>query len=296
MKYRFIDENARQYHVRTMCRVLQVPSTSYYQWVSVGRVRQTEREIVDKALLEKISAIHNDKRRLYGSPRITDALRVGGTLINHKKVAKLMRQAGIRAKQSRRFIVTTRQNTRVAKENLPLDLVKRHFTAEDRNRLWTSDITYIWTREGWLYLAIILDVFSRRIVGYQMNERMTAKLITDALAMAVIDRLGNAMPLNLIFHSDRGSQYSSVEVRTLLKRYDIRQSMGWMGSCYDNAISESFFHTLKTELIQFEHYGTRDEARMSIFEYIEVFYNRQRTHSAIGYYSPVQFELINNIS
>jgi putative transposase len=296
MKYRFIDENAPQHHVRTLCRVLQVPSASYYQWVSIGRARQEEREIIDDVLLKKIETIHINKRRLYGSPRITDALRDAGTLINHKKVASLMRRAGFRAKQTRRFIVTTRQNTLATKTTLPPDLVQRHFVAEGRNRLWTSDITYIWTREGWLYLAIILDVFSRRIVGYQMSDRMTARLITDALAMAVIDRLGNALPLNLIFHSDRGSQYTSVEVRTLLGRYDIRQSMGWVGSCYDNAISESFFHTLKTELIQFEHYATRDEARRSIFEYIEVFYNRQRTHSAIGYRSPVQFELINNIS
>jgi transposase InsO family protein len=296
MKYRFIDENAPQHHVRTLCRVLQVPSASYYQWVSIGRTRQEQREIVDDILLKKIETIHINKRRLYGSPRITDALRDAGTLINHKKVANVMRRAGIRAKQSRRFIITTRQSTQATKTTLPPDLVKRQFTAEDRNRLWTSDITYIWTRDGWLYLAIILDVFSRRIVGYQMSDRMTARLITDALAMAVIDRLGNALPLNLIFHSDRGSQYTSVEVRTLLGRYDIRQSMGWVGSCYDNAISESFFHTLKTELIQFEHYATRDEARRSIFEYIEVFYNRQRTHSAIGYRSPVQFELINNIS
>jgi len=296
MKYHFIDENAQQFPVRTICRVLEVPSASYYQWVCCGRARQAKREIFDTLLLEKIETVHTHKRHLYGSPRITDALREIGISASRKKVAQLMQGAGIRAKQAPRFKVTTRQTKAAIKKTMPPDLVKRSFSAEDRNRLWTSDITYVWTKEGWLYLAIILDVYSRRIVGYQMHDRITAKLVTDALVMAIINRLGAGGPLNLIFHSDRGSQYTSAEVRNMLARYSICQSMGWIGSCYDNAISESFFHTLKTELIQFERYATREQARSSIFEYIEVFYNRQRSHSSIGYNSPVQFELINNIS
>lgn len=296
MKYHFIDENARQCPVRLLCRVLEVPPASYYQWNSIGRARQVQRELEEKVLQKEIETAHTHNRRLFGSPRITDALQEKGIQVSRKKVAKVMRRAGIRAKQAKKFTVTTRHDAKAAKEALPPDLVQRKFTAEAKNRLWTSDITYVWTSEGWLYLAMILDVFSRRIVGYQMSARMTAKLVTDALAMAVINRLGKGDPLNLIFHSDRGSQYTSAEVKAFLARYSIRQSMGWVGSCYDNAISESFFHTLKTELIQFEHYATRDEARRSIFEYIEVFYNRQRTHSSIGYHTPESFELINNIS
>jgi transposase InsO family protein len=294
MKYHFIDQNAKCFTVRTLCRVLEVPPASYYQWASCGRTRQAERDRTDHVLTEKIKALHRRKRRLFGSPRIADGLRLEGTRTNRKKVAKLMQRAEIRAKQAHKFKQTTIQNKQVAKESMPPDLVQRNFTATERNRLWTSDITYIWTIEGWLYLAIILDVFSRRIVGYQMSDRITAKIVTDALTTAVINRLGNGEPLDLIFHSDRGSQYTSSEVMSLLARYDIRQSMGRTGSCYDNAISESFFHTLKTELIQFEQFSTREEARRIIFEYIEGFYNRERSHSSIGYCSPVQFELINS--
>lgn len=297
MRYHFIDENARLYPVRLLCRVLEVPSASYYQWVKSGRARHQERTKRDHVLTEQIKTVHKRKRWIIGSPRMADAMRnEEGVRISRKKVAQLMRAAGIRAKQARRFRITTKQNPATAKTVLPPDLVKRQFSAQQCNRLWTSDITYIWTKEGWLYLAMILDVFSRRIIGYQMGDRITAKLVTDALAMAIIDRLGNALPLDLIFHSDRGSQYFSREVKAILARYSIQQSMGSTGSCYDNAISESFFHTLKTELIQFEHYDTRDDARRSIFEYIEVFYNRQRSHSSIGYLPPVQFELINKTS
>jgi len=296
MKYRFIDENARQFSVCMLCRVLVVPPASYYQWVKQGRARQAVRAIAEAALLEQIEKVYEEKHRLYGSPRITVELRKIGKGRNRKKVAKVMRQADLRAKQARRFKVTTRPDRDTSKAATVPDLVKRKFSADEMNRLWTSDITYVWTQEGWLYLAMILDVFSRRIIGYQMSERITAKLVTDALAMAVINRLGYGDPLNLIFHSDRGSQYTSDVVKALLARYSIRQSMGSVGSCYDNAISESFFHTLKTELIQFEHYQTRQEARSSIFEYIEGFYNRQRSHSSIGYCTPVQFELLTNIS
>jgi putative transposase len=296
MKYRFIDENARQFSVCMLCRVLVVPPASYYQWVNQGRARQAVRAIAGAALLKQIKEVYERNHRLYGSPRITVELRKIGKGCNRKKVAKVMRQADLRAKQARRFKATTRPDKDTSKAATVPDLVKRKFSADEVNRLWTSDITYVWTQEGWLYLAMILDVFSRRIVGYQMSERITAKLVTDALAMAVINRLGNGEPLDLIFHSDRGSQYTSDVVKALLARYSIRQSMGSVGSCYDNAISESFFHTLKTELIQFEHYQTRQEARSSIFEYIEGFYNRHRSHSSIGYRTPVQFELLTNIS
>lgn len=164
---------------------------------------------------------------------------------------------------------------------------RRKFVAQGMNRLWSSDMTYVWTREGWLYLAVVLDVCSRRIVGYAMSNRLTAALVTCALRQALTQR---TVVDGLIFHSDRGSQYASSDVRQLLMRHNMRQSMSSAGSCYDNAITETFFHTLKTELIYWERYETREQARRSIFEYIEVFYNRQRLHSALGYKTPIEFE------
>jgi transposase InsO family protein len=195
-----------------------------------------------------------------------------------------MRQEGIYAKMKRRFKVTTRTT---ASQPVAENLVRKEFAAERMNQLWTSDMTYVWTREGWLYLAVVLDVYSRRIVGYAMSNRLTAALVMGALEQALMHR---AVRDGLVFHSDRGSQYASMDVRQILKFNNIRQSMSSTGSCYDNAITETFFHTLKTELTYWERYQTRDEARRNIFEYIEVFYNRQRLHSALGYKPPVEFE------
>jgi len=196
-----------------------------------------------------------------------------------------MRQHGIRAKIAKRFRLTTRASK--STHSVPSDLVKRQFVAPQPNRLWTSDLTYVWTREGWLYLVVIVDVWSRKIVGYAMSRRLTAELITTALRNVLRERPAMIRGLT-VFHSDRGSQYTSSEVRMMLERYGIQQSTGY--SCYDNAISETFFHTLKTELIEGERYATREEARSSIFEYIEVFYNRKRLHSSLGYRTPEEFE------
>ena len=169
-------------------------------------------------------------------------------------------------------------------------MLNKNFTSEKENRIWTSDITYLWTKEGWLYLAVVMDVYSRKIVGWSIGSTLSAELVTRALLMALLHRKPEG---EIIFHSDRGSQYTSSSVRNLLERYKIKQSMSSSGNCYDNAITESFFHTLKTELVYWNYYQTREEAKRSIFEYIEIFYNRQRLHSSIGYLSPVEFEMKN---
>ena len=202
-----------------------------------------------------------------------------------KRIARIMRANNIRAKTKKRFKVTTKQNSRTkASENM----LKGNFSSERENRIWTSDITYLWTKEGWLYLAVVMDVYSRKIVGWSLGSSLSKQLVVKALIMAIVHRKPEA---GIIFHSDRGSQYTSNSVRNLLKSYQMTQSMSSSGNCYDNAITESFFHTLKIELIFWKRYQNREQAKRSIFEYIEVFYNRERLHSSIGYLSPVEFEM-----
>ena len=218
-------------------------------------------------------------------PRIYASIRKEGLKVNKKRVARIMRVNNIRAKTKKRFKVTTRQNSRAkASENM----LKGNFSSEQENRIWTSDITYLWTKQGWLYLAVVMDVYSRKIVGWSLGSSLSKQLVIKALMMAIIHRKPEA---GIIFHSDRGSQYTSNSVRELLKIYQMTQSMSSSGNCYDNAITESFFHTLKIELIFWNRYQNREQAKRSIFEYIEVFYNRERLHSSIGYLSPVEFEM-----
>ena len=282
MKYRFINDRQQLMDVKHLCAVLQVSRSAYYSWHQSGL---TMREQHDQELLERISQIHQQSRRTYGSPRIWHALRQQGIRCSRKRIARLMHLHGIRAKMVRKFKVTTR--SRFTQVMAP-DLVQRQFIIHQPNRVWTSDITYIWTREGWAYLAVVLDLCSRMIVGWEVSSRLTASLVTTAVERALFWR--NPAE-NLILHSDRGSQYASTELRSLAKEQMIHLSMGRTGSCYDNAVTESFFHTLKTEHIYFHHYETRQDARMSIFEYIETFYNQQRLHSTLGNVSPMQFEL-----
>jgi len=210
-------------------------------------------------------------------------LRARGIRCGKNRVARLMRENGIMAKTKRRFKITTD-----SKHNLPIaeNLLGQDFTADAPNKTWTGDITYVWTRQGWMYLAVVLDLFNREIVGWSMRKRITKDIVTKALAMAIQRKRPQA---GLIFHSDRGSQYASNEFRKLLEEHHFVQSMSGKGNCYDNAVTESFFHTLKTELVYFERYKTRSEARQGIFEYIEIFYNRVRRHSYLGYVSPVDF-------
>jgi transposase InsO family protein len=281
MKYLFIDKHRSVHRVERMCRVLDISRSGYYAWKkrgTNGRFEENER------LAAAIRQIHEKSRRLYGSPRITAELHARGIRCGKNRVARLMRINGIVAKTKRRFKVTTDSRHR-----LPVapNLLERRFYAATPNSVWASDITYIRTREGWLYLAAVLDVFNRQIVGWAMDRHITRGLVIDAVNMAVRQR--EPAP-GLLFHSDRGSQYASYDFTRLLEGHGFIQSMSSTGNCYDNAIVETFFHTLKTELVYFEKYQTRAEARRSIFEYIEVFYNRIRRHSALGYQSPVNYE------
>jgi len=282
MKYKFIRDQQDLMSVKHMCTVLQVSRSAYYSW---QQATISTRDTQNQELVKRIAEIHQQSHRTYGSPRIWHALRQQGIRCSRNRIARLMHIHGIRAKMIRRFKVTT--HSRSTQVVAP-DLVQRQFMIHQPNRVWTSDITYIWTREGWAYLAVVLDLCSRMIVGWEVSPRLTASLVTKAVERALFWRNPTE---NLILHSDRGSQYASTELRSLAKEQMLRLSMGRTGSCYDNAVTESFFHTLKTEHIYFNHYQTRQDARTSIFEYIETFYNQQRLHSSLGNLSPRQFEL-----
>lgn len=264
-----------------MCQVLDVSRSGYYSW---AKHNTSDRQKENERLLLHIQQAYTRGRGTYGSPRITAELRDHGVYCGKNRIARLMRESGIRAKTKRRFKATTKSRH----DFLVVDnLLDRSFSTEAANRVWFSDITFIWTREGWMYLAAILDAFNRQIVGWSMSDRLNHGILADALQKALRKRKPDA---GLIFHSDRGTQYASYAFQELLHQYGFVPSMSSTGNCYDNAIMESFFHTLKTELIYFEKYRTRREARGNIFEYIEVFYNRVRRHSALNYCSPVEFE------
>ncbi len=281
MKYGFIDGHRSEHRVEKMCRVLKVSKSGYYAFRGRGKSR---RQLENERLLGEIRNAHTGSRRVYGSPRITEELQSNGIECSENRVARLMRANGIAAKMKRKFKATTDSG-----HNLPVaeNLLKQDFTADAPDRVWVSDITYIWTTEGWLYLAVILDLFSRRVVGWAMSDTITQDIVISAFLQAVWRRKPKT---GLIFHSDRGSQYAAKDFRNLLAEHGFLQSMSGKGNCYDNAVAESFFHTLKTEVIYHEKYLTRNQARLSIFEYIEVFYNRVRKHSTLGYRSPWEFE------
>jgi len=239
-------------------------------------------------LIEKIKDIHKESHQTYGSPRITDSLKDKGYACSRPRVARLMRKYNIRAKTKRKFKITTN-----SKHHYPIspNLVNQDFSATAPKELWTSDITYIRTRQGWLYLTVILDVYNRQISGWSMSNSLKATHTTIPALMAAYRR--HRPGPGLIFHSDRGVQYACHEFRRLLKKYKITQSMSGKGNCYDNAITESFFSTLKTELVYSEKYETRNQAKLSIFKYIEIFYNRQRKHSSLGNKSPYEYIILN---
>jgi putative transposase len=281
MIFRFIREHTGEFRVETMCRVLKVSRTAYY----CSLIRPTSRRrIQDEVIKEQILQIYRKSRRIYGSPRIHRKLGKQGIHCGKKRVERLMKEAGIRSIQKRKFKVTTD-----SKHNLPVaeNLLNRNFSANSTNTKWTSDITYVRTKEGWLYLAAIMDLCSRRIVGYSMQKYLSRELVIEALNMAIKNRRPGR---GLIIHSDRGCQYASSDYQQQLWRHGIICSMSRKGNCWDNAPMESFFHTLKTELVYHRRYESRAEARSDIFEYIEVFYNRIRLHSAIGYDSPENYE------
>jgi len=287
MKYRFVENNRSAYGVKRMCRILRISRSGYYDWR--GR-EPSQRQLRHERLLPEIRLVFEDSRKTYGGPRVFDSLKARGHRCGKHQVEALMRQNGITPKSRRKFKKTTDSD-----HNYPIapNLVERVFEAELLNHLWTSDITYIWTSEGWLYLVVVLDVCSRRIVGWGMSHRLQDELVVRAIKQALAQR---QVAEGLIFHSDQGSPFAGDACQKLLDDNHIRPSMSRKGDCYDNAISESFFGTLKTELVYVDKFETREEAKLKIFDYIEVFYNRQRTHSSIGYKTPVDFEKTKSLS
>jgi putative transposase len=282
VRFAFIATEKACYPVALMCRVLQVSRSGYYAWCQRPAAART---LKDQTLSLEVAAIHAESRGRYGSPRIHAELRERGQRTGRKRVARLMRTAGLRARERRRFRCTTDSRHGMA---IKANLLARRFAVPAPNSGWVTDITYLWTWEGWLYLAVILDLFSRRVVGWGLSERLEREGALDALKMALQNR---QPPQGLLHHSDRGSQYASHEYQQLLAAHGALSSMSRKGNCWDNAVAESFFATLKLELAYRRHWRTRTQARNEIFEYIELFYNRQRRHSALGYLSPDEFEL-----
>src|SRR4051794_33702552 len=280
MRYDFVERYRERWPVRLMCRVLRVSPGGYYDWR--GRPKSTRAQACE-ALVDTIKVVHAEVKARYGSPRGHAELAAKGVPCGVNTVAKLMREHGLAARTKRKFRCTTDSNhDRPVAENV----VDRQFEPEAPNRVWTADITYVPTREGWLYLAAVEDLHSRRIVGWSMGERIDSRLVVDALEMAISRRLPDA---GLVAHSDRGSQYASEHYQRLLAGHGIVCSMSRRANCWDNAPMESFFASLKKELVHDADYATREEARASLFEYIEVFYNRVRRHSALGYKSPIEY-------
>jgi putative transposase len=278
MRFRLIEDQRDVWPVRVMCDALSVSPSSYYAWRSRP---ESPREIANRELLSDIRRVHAAHRGRYGAPRIHAELRAAGQSVSRKRIERVMRRHGIRAHAPRRYRVCTTDS----KHSLPIaaNLLDRNFVAEKPDRVWLADITYIPTGEGWLYLAVILDLFTRKVVGWAMREHMRAELTIAALTMAIQRRRPGA---GLVHHSDRGSQYAAGDYRKILQAAAITQSMSRKGNCWDNAPMESFFGTLKTELVHQREYPDREVARRDLFAYIEAYYNRRRIHSAIGYITP----------
>lgn len=280
MRYAVIERHRDQHAIQLMCRALAVSRSGYYDWAGRPSSARTQRH---QMLTDKIRYFHQASRQTYGAPRIRKDLMEAGERVGENTVALLMQRAKIVPKTVRKFRVTTdSRKTKAAPNHL-----QRRFTAARPNERWVSDITFIPSREGWLYLSVIIDLYSRAVIGWAMHNRMTTLLVTDALKMALMRRKVRS---SLLLHSDQGSQYAASDYQALLAKNGIQCSMSRKGNCWDNAVAESFFHTLKTELVHHEDYRSRTQAKASIFEYIEVFYNRQRRHSHLGQIAPLVFE------
>ena len=271
--------------VALLCKLLDVSRSGYYAWEERG---QSTRATDDEKLAVHIRAAFEVGRGAYGSPRVQEELAAAGIAVSRKRVARIMRQLGLEGRRKRRFKATTD-----SAHDLPVaeNVLDRKFEVDAPDIAWVTDITYVWTAEGWLYLAAILDLFSRRVVGFAMSQRIDRALVLEALRAAVGRRVPNA---GLLHHSDRGSQYASGDYQDALDDLGVVCSMSRKGNCWDNAVAESFFATLKTECVYPRRFATRADARETIFEFIEVFYNRRRRHSTLGYVSPVEFEMRSN--
>ena len=282
MRFAFVRDHRKEYPVGLMCDMLEVSRAGFYAWVRrppPGRAARREE------LVGEIRRCHERSRGTYGSPRVYHELKAGGVGVCENTVARYMREEGIRSKTRRRFVVRTTDSSHA--HPVAPNLLGREFEQPAADRAWAADVTYVPTLEGWLYLAVVIDLCSRKVVGWSMADHLRAQLCLDALAMALRSRSPGE---GLVHHSDRGVQYACGEYRDLLRSRGIGCSMSAAGDCYDNAAAESFFGTLKTELVHHEKYETREQAMRSVFEYIECWYNRKRIHSSLGYKTPEQFE------
>ena len=287
MRFAFIDAQKAYYPVPVLCRVLRVRRSGFYAWFSRG---PSARARHDQVLGEQIRAAFQDSRKTYGSPRLRAELKARGVRTSKRRIERLMRGQGLCARRKRKFTRTTD-----SRHKLPIapNLLARNFTAAAPNRVWTTDLTYIWTQQGWLYLAVILDLYSRRVVGFSMSASIDEPLVLSALRMALVTRRPEP---GLIHHSDRGSQYCATQYLTVLKAHGIVRSMSRKADCWDNAPSESFFSTLKQELIYRRDFRTRAEAQTAVFEYLWAYYNPQRRHSTLGFLSPIAYEERNSVA
>jgi transposase InsO family protein len=282
VKYAWIKEHEKSFNIGLMCKICEVNRSAYYHWVKAGCLVNK----VDEKLNQLIMNIFIEHREVYGTRRIKAVLlHEYGVIVSRRKIGKVMCDLNLSVKMKRKFKVTTTDSNH--NHAISPNRLQRNFTTYITDEVYVGDITYIRTQQGWLYLAVVIDLFSRQVVGWSMHDTMKTSLVNDALQMALHKR---HPPKGLIWHTDRGSQYASDEHRTLLIQHQILQSMSRKGNCWDNAVSESFFHSLKTEMVHHENFKTRAEANQSIFEYIEVFYNRKRLHSSNNYMSPVDYE------
>ena len=281
MKYAFVRAHSDEFEVVHMCRVLKVSRSGYYDW---AKREECERSQQDRVLLKEIRKIHQDTKEAYGATKTWQALKQSGTQCGKHRVARLRRQAGIEARRKRKFRLAYKsRNTAPAAPNL----LRWPFKADHPDQIWVTDVTFIPTRSGWLYLAVMIDLYTRVVVGWSMRERPNQELVNEALMMAAEQRRPKP---GLIHHSDQGILYSSGSYLTLLKKYGMLRSMSGKGNCYDNAVAESFFSSLKNEIVHHRNYQTRDEARTEIFEYIELFYNRKRLHQSLNYQTPMKYK------
>ena len=281
MKYLFIEKHQQKYSVSRLCAMLKINRSSFYAW---KKRKPSEREKTNQALIDHIRRIHKMSRKAYGSPRVYAQLKKQGFTCNRKRIAKLMRQDGLKGQRKYHKVITTN-----SKHGFPIapNYLNRDFQAKNPNEKWVADITYVHTEEGWLYVACVLDLFSRKIVGLAMSSKIDATLVEDALRMALYQRQPDK---GLLHHSDRGVQYASYKIQNILTDNHIQVSMSGKGNCYDNAVMESFWGTIKNEWVHHQKYQTRSQARTDIFSYIEGFYNTVRLHSTLGYVSPNEFE------
>jgi putative transposase len=281
VKYAWIETQRTCFPLPAMCETLAVSISGYRAWRRGGCPNR--KRLTDAQLLGLVQAIHKELRGAYGSPRMLREIRARGFPAGKERVERLMRENGIRGRHKRRYKATTD-----SRHDLPVapNVLGRNFAPQAPNQAWTGDLTYIWTDEGWLYLAVVIDLFNREVVGWSIKPRMTADIVIDALTMAWFRR---KPALGVIFHSDRGSQYASAVFQQRLTDYGMVCSMSRKGNCWDNAPTESFFNSLKNERVHGARYATREQAVADLFDYIEVFYNRSRRHSTLGYSSPVQF-------